>query len=326
LARAVAAYPGLRPVRIRASRLAVAGIAALGGAGRGVHELCHDGAVLADALATQLGQDRLLWLMGVRPPSPWHKPTLQLFDDRGRPLAYAKVGANRFTDDLVRNETATLAVLDGGTEDLRVPRLLVGGHLGERALCVTEPLPGNARRPSERHLPAAGALAALARRDDRTGPWTDSPMAQRLGAVTPSGPGTRLLLEQATALGGTTVRTGWWHGDWVPWNLAVVGDATWAFDWEYAEPGAPIGLDLVHHAFQRSLIEHGRPLAAACEAARVVAAGLMRRPAEQQLLTVVHHLALAARCEQATANGLDPDPRLAGLVDGSMPEVAVVAR
>ncbi len=45
---------------------------------------------------------------GVRPPDPNHKPTLQLFDDRGEPRGYAKIGWNDATRALVTAEAAAL--------------------------------------------------------------------------------------------------------------------------------------------------------------------------------------------------------------------------
>ena len=63
------------------------------------------------------------------------------------------------------------------------------------------------------------------------------------------------------------LRFGRWHGDWVPWNLAVSAAGLHAFDWEHSASEVPVGLDLAHWAFQVSLVLHGSDAAAAAAAA-----------------------------------------------------------
>jgi len=334
LAAAIAAYGALRDPRVRAGRLAVAGLVLAGQAGEPIavaassddettsRRLGDDETTsrrLGDDLAALLGRAAVLWLAGVRADQVTTKPTLQVFDLDGRPLAYAKVGRNAVTDGLVRTEVAALRRLGANLGDgaLRLPALLHGGPLGERTVCVTAPLPVGVRRPPTRCLPGALALGALAAADARAEPWGSSPLAERMRAAPAAGAGTRRLQDLLSSFDRRTVRTGWWHGDWVPWNLAVDGPALWAFDWEYAEPGAPVGLDLVHHAFQRALVERRQPLAQALDAAADIAGGLARTRDDRRLLTATHRLALALRAETARARGLEPDPDHAAIADGA---------
>lgn len=127
------AYNALRPPRVRANRLAVGVLAGLGLTGlAGMPVLTV--AVPTDAdpaellLAGHLGRlmgRTLHAAIGIRPPDPHHKPTLQLFDDRGVARAYAKIGWNEATRAMVRAEAAALRELprDGG-DFPDVPRLL----------------------------------------------------------------------------------------------------------------------------------------------------------------------------------------------------------
>jgi hypothetical protein len=322
LAAAIAAYGALRDPRVRAGRLAVAGLVLAGQAGETVAVApsstdAPTGRCLGGDLAALLGRPAVLWLAGVRADQVTTKPTLQVFDLDGHPLAYAKVGRNAVTDDLVRTEVAALTRIgtDLGGGALRLPTLLHGGPLGDRTVCVTAPLPVGVRRPPTRCLPGALALGALEAVDARREPWAASPLAQRMAAAPATGTGTRHLRDLLSAFDRRSVRTGWWHGDWVPWNLAVEGPTLWAFDWEYAEPGAPAGLDLVHHTFQRARVERRRPLARALDAAADIAGGLTRTRDDRRLLTIVHRLALALRAEAARARGLDPDPDHAAIAD-----------
>ncbi|PWR12748.1 hypothetical protein DKT68_02545, partial [Micromonospora acroterricola] len=67
--------------------------------------------------------------------------------------------------------------------------------------------------------------------------------------------------------GGTAVEFGHWHGDWVPWNLGRHAGRLVAWDWEHSGPDVPVGFDLAHDAFQRSLVLRGEPAAVAAAAA-----------------------------------------------------------
>ncbi len=72
-----------------------------------------------------------------------------------------------------------------------------------------------------------------------------------------------------SAAGHDTADHAWarWHGDWVPWNLARCHLGLVAWDWEYSEPGAPVGLDEVHGAYQQARVAEGRSIAEALRAA-----------------------------------------------------------
>jgi hypothetical protein len=59
---------------------------------------------------------------------------------------------------------------------------------------------------------------------------------------------------------------GHWHGDWVPWNMAVHGGGLMMWDWENSAPGVPVGFDLAHQAFQTALSTRGLPAALCAEA------------------------------------------------------------
>ncbi|WBB77291.1 hypothetical protein O7606_13375 [Micromonospora sp. WMMD882] len=167
------AYNALRPSRVRLNRLAVgllAGVGATRAAGMPVltvavpAEVDRAEVLLVDHLAAVLG-DRLHAAIGIRPPDPHHKPTLQLFDDRGRPRGYAKIGWNDATRAMVRAEADALRNLARGGADLPdAPRLLGETEWGELAVTVVEPMPSGVRglrRPAE---PQLAAMLAVARR------------------------------------------------------------------------------------------------------------------------------------------------------------------
>jgi hypothetical protein len=229
--------------------------------------------LLVEHLAAALGCGRLRAAIGVRPPDPNAKPTLQLFDDRGRPRGYAKIGWNDATRALVRAEASALRGLPRGLPGHPdTPRLLLGGDWGDRALAVVAPLPRATRGLGRRRPPQVDAMLAVARRGGPATParrfagspylahlrWRAEGAGERIGATVEA---------LAAAHGATEVEYGDWHGDWVPWNLGRHAGRLIAWDWEHHGSGVPVGFDLAHEAFQTALTLRGAPAAAAARAA-----------------------------------------------------------
>jgi hypothetical protein len=79
----------------------------------------------------------------------------------------------------------------------------------------------------------------------------------------------RALAALRRRAGETSLRFGAWHGDWSPWNMAVLPDTLLVWDWERFAVGVPLGFDAVHYALQRGI-------AAGPDAAGAVAATLAR--------------------------------------------------
>ncbi len=216
---------------------------------------------------------------GVRPPDPNHKPTLQLFDGAGTPRGYAKIGWNDATRALVTAEAAALRELAGvagvaghpGT-----PRLLAEITWAEQVVAVVEPLPERIRGVPADAPPDVPTMLAVARRGrppPEPRPLAGSPFLARLAAEAgwaatadaTGGRAVRAVAELARRHGGTTVEFGHWHGDWVPWNLGRYAGGLVAWDWEHSRPDVPVGFDLAHDAFQRSVVLRGQPVATAAD-------------------------------------------------------------
>ena len=69
--------------------------------------------------------------------------------------------------------------------------------------------------------------------------------------------------------GHVPLRLGAWHGDWTPWNTAVVADTVLAWDWERFTGGVPVGFDALHYDLQpRALAQVDAAGAAAADSVR----------------------------------------------------------
>jgi hypothetical protein len=121
------------------------------------------------------------------------------------------------------------------------------------------------------------------------------------GAAHPADAALAAALDAAAArFADQVVPVARWHGDWTPWNLAQSPSrGLVAWDWEYSAPGAPVGLDEVHSAFQVARLLGGH-----------TATGAFDRSAAHAdpLLAAVQPLMAAERVQRAMRAGCPLDP------------------
>ena len=267
-AASLLAYNALRPPKVRASRAAIGLLARAGALGvtRAPVLSVEGGPLLWEHLAGLLGAERLHAAIGIRPPDPHHKPTLQLFDDAGTPRGYAKIGWNDGTRAMVRAEAATLADLPAAGGDVpAAPALMLHTQWQDREIAIIEPMPRDVRRIRKPDVPRLAAMLAVARRGGPPAPRR--PLAGstflatwRTRAAAASEPTVDSAIDTLAAR-DPLLEFGDWHGDWVPWNMARHRGGLLVWDWENRAPDVPVGFDLAHQAFQTALSTHGRPAA-----------------------------------------------------------------
>jgi hypothetical protein len=228
---------------------------------------------IEDHLARELGRPVLVSLH-LGPARANRKPVLQLLDAGGGTVGFAKVATTALAGRLVAAEAETLRRLArAGLTHLTPPRVLSGGCWRGLEMLVQSPLPvRQPRRPSAARLAAATAEVAA------VGGLTTQPLAgpylaglrERVAAL-PTGPARDGLAGALDALrpAGTELLIGSWHGDWTPWNTAVVADTVLAWDWERFTGGVPVGFDALHYDLQpRALAQVDAAGAAAADSVR----------------------------------------------------------
>lgn len=218
---------------------------------------------IEDPLRVVLGRDSLRLTMPLGPPRANRKPVLQVTDDTGAVLAYAKVGHNDLTRRLVRREAEALRRLQTARlEHVRAPRVL--GLVDWQGLCVLVIEPLDTEVPRLRGQPARQRLLAVV--DDIAGVfgvtnhrWRESPLRSRLtqeaaSCGTLAAPVLRLVESLASDV---VVPTGAWHGDLNPGNVALTNGRCPVWDWERFTEQVPIGFDLLHHDLHRDITVSG---------------------------------------------------------------------
>jgi hypothetical protein len=314
-ASSLASYNALRPRRARIARRTLSWLARAGLLARlpGRRSGLPDG-VLAEWLRESLGVEELRFACGVRPESAFATPVLQLFTPHGRALGYAKLGWDTVTRRQVRTEASALATV-AGARAYNAPPVVAAGDVGELAVCVTAPMPATVCRLPRGYAPDARVVRAVAASDGptTTAPIATSEYARRMAdSIARIGAGDAGVLRGVSAAmmdryGEIEVEFGRWHGDWVPWNMALDGRDLWVWDWEYSAAGVPVGFDALHWHYQLSHVgaraPAGEAMVAAERGARSALDALGLGPGAREAIAALHRLEVRLRAELAVLDG-----------------------
>ena len=274
---------------------------------------------LAEYLTEALDEPGLHLAATIGPLRPNQKPVLQLGTADGELIAYAKIGWNPPTRDLVDHEAAVLDRLSvQRLHEIVVPVVLHHGNWRGMSVLVTAPLNHSDEgrpntelmaaalmemathgRPVESRLSSSRYWSRLTRRASR--PEVSSRLSDSVSRI-------------GRIYGDHSFRFGFGHGDWAPWNMRRLGRRLGVWDWERAADDVPLGLDLVHFHFQQGFHEGGASVAAGLDRARTrLAADLIMTGIDQDdtdVLIVLYLVELALRYEESALSGR---PRIAAV-------------
>ena len=178
-------------------------------------------------------------------PGPDQKVTVQLMDDRGRILGYAKYAEKPRIRSLLANEARMLETIPEniGPRLIRFTPFLCGD------LLVQEPVPGRTRVPRSRRLHAA--QMRLLERLVKPGEAYAAPEHPFIKNLYSQVGGRKSMLERIVAdLGGSEWPVAWMHGDLSPWNMKWWHGNYLAFDWEYGRQTGLAYLEAPHALIQ----------------------------------------------------------------------------
>jgi hypothetical protein len=186
------------------------------------------------------------------------KPVLQVFDARGRSIAFVKIGGTEVTEALVRAEGASLQRLAETDlpRELDVPRLLhIGSWERVTVVAMTALKTSFLQRPRRQfNVPVHEMRRFHAAFGEGSRPLTESPLWDHLVTAQESlvSSGVRERLGEALervrrAAEDRPLSLGAWHGDWTPWNMSRRRGRLQLWDWERFETGVPLGRDGCHY-------------------------------------------------------------------------------
>lgn len=247
-AAAVLRYTAQQGLRDRAKAVALA-VAVGAGLGRRlpVQIPAHPSdAESVDAhLAAVLGRP-VTTVLALTRDRPNRKPVLQVFDARGRSLAWVKIGTSALSDELVDAEARSLRALAAeGLSHSVVPAVLHHGRWRGHPVLVLGDLGRGAQVAADDAalIAAMGELAGTGR-----GTYGEYLAGLRTRAARAGQTDTEWgRCFEAVVAAGVEPAVGAWHGDWTPWNCAGRRGHLLLWDLERFTAPAPLGFDVLHY-------------------------------------------------------------------------------
>lgn len=185
------------------------------------------------------------------------KAVLQIFDRRGRTLAYAKVASTRRVIDDVQAEARSLRQIEDRLPAEIVAPQVLGTEVWEGSyvllispldISMWQPLRGRWSPPVRQMQLLNEAFAEPDQLLGQTPMWRRLQAACRALDAGPVRDTFAGLLDEVESRGeARALRVGAWHGDWTSWNMARGGRRrVLLWDWERFETGVPAGMDHCH--------------------------------------------------------------------------------
>lgn len=198
------------------------------------------------------------------PPRANRKPIVQAMSTTGRTLAFAKVGVNSLTRELVRGEGTTLAALAKVTlTQLEIPSVLHAGRWGDSELLVLSPVPTTSRTAAGAGVLQRAMVELCRVYEQQRRPLSASDYWQGVRSRVEKLSGAQAddlssaVRRLASTCGQVDVELGAWHGDWTPWNMSARRDRVVVWDWERFRAGVPAGFDALHYTLQSDIRRGG---------------------------------------------------------------------
>ncbi len=184
---------------------------------------------------------------------PHRKTVLQLMDESGAILGYAKLSRAPHVRPYLRNEAQMLArVRDFRLKSANVPDVLVCRDDEAMTLLVTDSLKSTAHSaplaPKKQHFDFLAELRARTERPNAQ--EVLATLARKVATLTSTaGPEWIERLARVNAdlrPVAERIPVCFAHGDFTPWNSFLQEGRLYVFDWEYANDAWPVGFDLAH--------------------------------------------------------------------------------
>jgi hypothetical protein len=210
------------------------------------------------------GEKDVSFCIAVGTATRFQKLTIQVLDQKGKPLAFIKLPMNAAAAERIRHEASVLRELAETPMQTSVPRVMFDGPWGDNLhLLMISPAPGKTSplRLSAEHkafLSELGAQGSFFRPagavlNDVLDDVTQNATLEKFQTVAVTA-----LLQAKREVANMPVQCGRIHGDFAPWNLCISEGRLFGFDWESSEFGVPLLWDSLHFQAQvAGLVKRG---------------------------------------------------------------------
>ena len=199
-------------------------------------------------------------------PGELRKPTLQIMDQRGAILGYAKIAAKPELERLLDNEAKILETLQASRlRTAETPFLLASERLGDQIQIIVlsttkKPFSSGPAKLTTGHLEFLVELFNGQRKDSKIGNSSFyNGLIRRLtrmdGGLSPSW---KQIFEAAIKEISKAIHQslpfGMAHRDFTPWNTYAADGKLNVFDWEFARKDWPPLIDPLHFILQKGVV------------------------------------------------------------------------
>lgn len=222
---------------------------------------------LQSAWEELLGKGPVSVALSLGGPNHYRKVTALVFDQRAKPLAFAKVGCTPQAGCLIANERMALETFRSMTmQSAVIPALLGHGKIGPASWMLQSALLAGSPSPVVLQNEHIDFLADLSLSTTKVMPLRAAGVWKQLHGVLnkpvlqiKSGfEAERSFISELVCLfhafSSEDFERSWpvtaAHGDFAPWNMRLTDGKIALFDWEYFLPAAPAGWDLLYFIFR----------------------------------------------------------------------------
>ena len=222
---------------------------------------------LPDHIMEVLAEKQLSFAVSSGTPGQHRKPVIQALARNGKIIGYIKVGWNKATNALVRNEAEMLTRLSGVNFNLLIiPSMIYAGWWNARFICIQSVPEGETESAPRKLTPLYTAVlkemkafhTCLLPLNESSFKVRFSQKMEHIRSTYYRSVLTRGIHLVEKRLGNLPLPFQFCHGDFTPWNASLHNGKLYLFDWEYSNFEWLPGWDLFHFLLQTETLIRNR--------------------------------------------------------------------
>lgn len=171
-----------------------------------------------------------------------------LFDDSGESITYGKVAwGDEDKKKIIQERVAATSYTQIAPKMFKAPRLFYSGKYTEQPYNLFDPLPLPIRSfPNKWNNLHQRVWIELTSNTQRNLKATIVPWWEKVLSLPANW---QVAIQQLETAPANQLKFSFAHGDFTSWNMCMINNQTYLFDWENFEVDAPLWLDLFYYIF-----------------------------------------------------------------------------